>query len=105
MSCFVPLTQVQKETDSRVSRLSTMEGSLEEIYFHMEELDAWLDGALERSHDLTGGGGGGGLAGGDVQGQFDAYKVGFGYVFVSERGEINAIFTSYEPVVPCLLHM
>lgn len=38
--------------ESRTSKMVHMFESLEESYFHLEELDQWLDSAIEHTQDL-----------------------------------------------------
>jgi hypothetical protein len=48
--------------------MDTMEGSLEDFYFRLEETDQWLDTAIERTQNLQ-------SSQGSVEDQFNDFKV------------------------------
>ncbi|GFN99913.1 microtubule-actin cross-linking factor 1 [Plakobranchus ocellatus] len=43
---------VKNEAESRSGQIVTLGRNLEELYYHMEELDQWLDSAIEKCQDL-----------------------------------------------------
>nr|KAI8726704.1 microtubule-actin cross-linking factor 1 [Biomphalaria glabrata] len=48
----VRFDMVNTETDNRSPKLSQMGRNLEELYYQMEELDQWLDSAIEKTQDF-----------------------------------------------------
>ncbi|CAL1534640.1 unnamed protein product [Lymnaea stagnalis] len=48
----VRLDMVSSEADNRSQKLTVMGRNLEELYYQMEEIDQWLDSAIEKTQDL-----------------------------------------------------
>ncbi|XP_005100351.2 microtubule-actin cross-linking factor 1 [Aplysia californica] len=63
----VRFDMVNSESDTRVSKLSRMGDNLEEIYYHLEELDQWLDAAIEKTQDMQ-------ADRVDIESQYEAFK-------------------------------
>lgn len=63
-------TQVNTETDNRSQKLSQMGRNLEELYYQMEELDQWLDSAIEKTQDFQ-------LPSVEIDIQYTSMKVGY----------------------------
>ncbi|BFZ22115.1 hypothetical protein BsWGS_25154 [Bradybaena similaris] len=48
----VRFDMVNSEAETRSTKLTTMSRNLEELYYHIEELDQWLDSVIEKTQDL-----------------------------------------------------